>query len=549
MTFSTSTTRSRRAVATAACGLLAAVAVVGGAGIAQATPSGSPSTAAGAGTGASAAAGTGTTLWVDPDSTTLQAARSLTGQARADAVLLGSYSSATWITSGTPAQAKAEAARVTQAATSDGAVPTIVVYDVPQRDCAQYSAGGAKDTADYEAFVDGVAAGIGGRKAIVILEPDGLGIIPWNTDINGTKEWCQPADVDPTTAVSDRYAQLNHAVDVLKADAGTKVYLDGTHDGWLGVGDISDRLIKAGVQKADGFFLNASNYEATDHLVKFGTWISDCIYLSTHSSWYQPSYCGSQYYPATSTDFSTWTKTDAQYAADFTSTGLTPDPAKQAHFVIDTSRNGAGPWTAPAGNTWPDAQVWCNPPDRAAGARPTTDTGVPLVDAYLWIKVPGESDGQCDRGTGDTNAAGQSTDPARNGTADPAAGAWFPQQARELVSLASPAFAAPTCDVQYRATKVTSKGFVASVRLTNTGSALPKGWSLTWTYTDGQKILLPVGARVTQQGTEVTASALLRTDMLRTGERVVVGLAGSVPKAPGAQPMLFRLDGQACTIS
>jgi endoglucanase len=213
--------------------------------------------------------------------------------------------------------------------------------------------------------------------------------------------------------------------------------------------------------------------------VKYGTWISDCIYLSTHSSWYQPSYCGSQYYPANPADFSTWGLTDQKYADDFAATGLAPDPAHQAHFVIDTSRNGVGPWTPPAGNGWPDAQVWCNPPDRGAGARPTVEPGVPLVDAYLWIKVPGESDGQCDRGTGDTDAAGRSTDPARDGNADPAAGAWFAQQARELVSLASPPFEAPTCQVTYRATKVTSRSWAGSVTVRNTGTSAVRDWKLT----------------------------------------------------------------------
>ncbi len=143
-----------------------------------------------------------TALWVDPDSTTIQAARTLTGQARDDAVLLGSFASATWITSGTPAQAKAEAQRVTASAAADAAVPTIVVYDIPYRDCAQYSAGGAQDTAAYDAFVDAVAAGIGDRPAIVVLEPDGLGIIPWNTDLGGNAEWCQPAAVDRNTAAT-----------------------------------------------------------------------------------------------------------------------------------------------------------------------------------------------------------------------------------------------------------------------------------------------------------------------------------------------------------
>ncbi|MCC3773203.1 glycoside hydrolase family 6 protein, partial [Streptomyces sp. UNOC14_S4] len=40
-------------------------------------------------------------------------------------------------------------------------------------------------------------------------------------------------------------------------------------------------------------------------------------------------------------------------------------------------------------------EPWCNPPGRALGTPPTTATGSPLIDAYLWIKRPGESDGTC----------------------------------------------------------------------------------------------------------------------------------------------------------
>ncbi|WP_308208151.1 glycoside hydrolase family 6 protein [Actinomadura madurae] len=76
-----------------------------------------------------------------------------------------------------------------------------------------------------------------------------------------------------------------------------------------------------------------------------------------------------------------------------------PDNSRAlTHFVLDTSRNGQGPWTPPA-DEYTDPQVWCNPPGRGLGARPSTRTGDPLVDAFLWIKRPGESDGQCTRGT------------------------------------------------------------------------------------------------------------------------------------------------------
>ena len=62
--------------------------------------------------------------------------------------------------------------------------------------------------------------------------------------------------------------------------------------------------------------------------------------------------------------------------------------------MIDTSRNGRGAVTGDT-NGGPG---WCNPPGRGLGQPPTTRTGQPLVDAFLWIKRPGESDGNCRSG-------------------------------------------------------------------------------------------------------------------------------------------------------
>lgn len=56
-------------------------------------------------------------------------------------------------------------------------------------------------------------------------------------------------------------------------------------------------------------------------------------------------------------------------------------------FVVDTSRNGAG-----------SDGTWCNPPGRLLGAKPQPSPGPALVDAYLWIKRPGQSDGTCNGG-------------------------------------------------------------------------------------------------------------------------------------------------------
>jgi endoglucanase len=350
-----------------------------------------------------------------------------------DALLVGkmvSTPSAVWFEGGSPDDVRREVSRTVRRAAALHTVPVLVTYNIPYRDCSQYSAGGAAGTEEYKAWIDGFAAGLGDRKAIVILEPDSLGIIPYYTPLGSTTmEWCQPTGGSAALAAA-RFAELNHAVDRLAEHPNVRVYLDGTHSGWLGVGDLTDRLLKAGVQRTQGFYLNVSNYRETSHLLKYGTWTSKCIYLSTNS-WWQPEWCASQYYPANPNDFSTWVLSDQAYDQAFADTGLTWEGADARNFVIDTSRNGRGPWTPPADHPPGDPQDWCNPPDRGLGLRPTLRTGQPLVDAYLWVKTPGESDGQCTRwGPGPE-------DPVR-GMVDPPAGAWFPEQALELARLAVP---------------------------------------------------------------------------------------------------------------
>jgi endoglucanase len=359
---------------------------------------------------------------------------------------------AVWVEGGSAKEAEQQVRQVTHQAAGKNTVPVLVLYNIPFRDCAQYSAGGATSVTEYEAWIDGVVRGIGGREAVIVLEPDGLGIIPWYTNVDGELEWCQPAEADRATAATQRFAMLNYAVDQLTALPNTSVYLDGTHSGWLNVGDITDRLLKAGVQKADGFFLNASNYQWTPNLEQYGTWISSCIAYVTEVEPGDFGSCGNQYWsggPANN-----WTGVALDPAKIWSDTAADPtantsginsrydlilgnvEPTKT--FLIDTSRNGQGPWT-PTGveATWPDPQTWCNPPERGLGERPTTRTGTPLADAYVWIKVPGESDGQCSRGLG---AGNNVVDPVW-GRVDPAAGQWFDEQALQLAQLANPPLA------------------------------------------------------------------------------------------------------------
>ncbi|MBO0833540.1 MAG: glycoside hydrolase family 6 protein [Actinobacteria bacterium] len=358
---------------------------------------------------------------------------------------------AVWFTSGTPAQVQQNARQTMALAAAKKAVPVLVAYDIPGRDCAQFSAGGALDQAAYQAWIDGFASGIGTGKAVVILEPDALGNEPSDCHL--------PTSVYPFTD-TERIAEISYAVTALEKDPQVSVYLDGTHSAWQSVGAMTQRLLAADVQQAQGFFLDVSNFQPTPELVDYGTWISDCLAIVTDPSnplFGNPSACASQYFPATQSDFSTWGLTTEWYAQNMGSSVAT------THFVIDTSRNGNGPNNMQAFASAPFNQPpsvisalaggnWCNPPGSGLGLHPTADTGVPLLDAYLWVKTPGESDGQCDAAGGvrawDYTAYTQPswpTDPAAQrlfdplwGIDDPAAGAWFSQQALQLAQDANP---------------------------------------------------------------------------------------------------------------
>ena len=134
----------------------------------------------------------------------------------------------------------------------------------------------------------------------------------------------------------DRVTLMREAVQALKAQRAY-VYIDAGHARWHPPEVMADRLKQAGIGMADGFSLNVSNYIANSLNIAYGERLSRLL--------------GGK------------------------------------HFIIDTSRNGIGS----------EAQ-WCNPRGQALGVVPTTRTGHPLIDAFLWVKQPGESDGTCNGG-------------------------------------------------------------------------------------------------------------------------------------------------------
>ena len=144
-----------------------------------------------------------------------------------------------------------------------------------------------------------------------------------------------------TTQQAEREALIGYASQRLSA-AGARVYLDagGAYSNPAPV--IAARLAAAGIGYAAGFSLNVSAFDSTAAELAYGHALSLLV------------------------------------------------GAK--HFVVDTSRNGVG---VPAGTP---AGAFCNVAGLALGHRPTTSTGDPLADAFLWIKYPGESDGDCGSG-------------------------------------------------------------------------------------------------------------------------------------------------------
>ncbi|WP_377268098.1 glycoside hydrolase family 6 protein [Peterkaempfera sp. SMS 1(5)a] len=318
---------------------------------------------------------------------------------------LASWPVAQWFTgTADPADTTAAMAQLEQKAARQGQTAVAVAYNVPGRDCSQYSAGGAANSADYAAWIDALAKGIGNRRTVVVLEPDGLALSP--ASCGGTAE-----------QQSQRLAEISGAAQRLEQQSGATVYLDAGHSAWQNTGTMAQLLIDGGIADTRGFFLNVSNYQTDSDSVRYGAQVAKCVWYLGHTSGATAGDCANQYWPAADAD--------AWYASHV------PADADLPHFVIDSSRNGLGPWTPAAGTSYPDAQTWCNPPGRGVGTRPTADTGTPLLDAFLWVKVPGESDGTCTRGT-----AGPA-DP-EYGSVDPVAGGWWPDQVHGLAANASP---------------------------------------------------------------------------------------------------------------
>ena len=226
--------------------------------------------------------------------------------------------------------------QVTQAAMAAHATAVIVAYNIPGRDsCGKFSSTPGPGNSGYKTWINQLAAAIGTGRDIVIVEPDALPDL-----VRG----CLSGQV-----AAQRYLLLKYAMRRLGGLPATDVYLDAGNPGMFAdPARLAEPLIRAGIHYGRGFSANVSNFQWTATMVHWSQRLETAL-------------------------------------------------GGQVSAVIDTSRNGNGPYTGP------DTPQWCNPPGRAPGPYPRISPGPAGIDAYLWIKDPGVSDGACNGGP----AAGQ----------------------------------------------------------------------------------------------------------------------------------------------
>jgi cellulose 1,4-beta-cellobiosidase len=278
----------------------------------------------------------------------------------------------------------------------------LVLYDLPNRDCAANSSEGElrvekNGEARYRnEFIDPLAAlfqSHADQPIVVILEPDSLANLATNMGL--------------PSCVAARSVYRDATVYALKKFAlpNVSVYLDAGHAGWLGWDDNREKIAKVykkvlveagGTQTIRGFVTNVSNYT---HLRN-----RDGAVLEPTDP------CPNEL---------TYVKMLGETLSMY---GI-----KDKGFLIDTSRNGKGGIRTKWGN-------WCNIKGAGLGERPRVQPE-PGVDAFVWIKPPGESDGTSDPKQPRFDEACVSPDSAKGA---PQAGEWFESYFLDLVRNAKP---------------------------------------------------------------------------------------------------------------
>jgi endoglucanase len=149
---------------------------------------------------------------------------------------------------------RGDVAGLVDSAAGAGRLPVLVAYNLPNRDCGGYSSGGAPSASDYRSWIRDFAAGVGDRRAAVILEPDALAELD-----------CLSADQRASYV-----SLLSDAIGVLVAHPGIALYVDAGNPAWQPAAEIARRLAEVGAQRARGFALNVSNFQTTAASIAYG---------------------------------------------------------------------------------------------------------------------------------------------------------------------------------------------------------------------------------------------------------------------------------------
>ena len=306
---------------------------------------------------------------------------------------------------------------------------TLVVYDLPNRDCAAAASNGElhgqAGLATYKSgFIDAIVAKLKAKPAYnslriaIVLEPDSLPNLVTNHDLPACQEAVQ----------GNLYVDgITYAIQKLHTVANASIYLDIAHSGWLGWDNNMASAVTlftkvvhdatgGDLSQIRGFATDTANYTPLHESYLSWSTLSD----SLKSGFYQwnPQIDEAGYIQELGRRFS---------AAGFTHLG----------FITDTSRNGWKPVQdgSPMDRRH-DRGNWCNVTGTGLGQRPqAAPQADSMLDAYLYIKPPGTSDGYSTQqnATNTPDAEGKRfdhncdpTNSALNAMASaPAAGHWF----------------------------------------------------------------------------------------------------------------------------
>jgi len=297
-----------------------------------------------------------------------------------------------------------DAALAQQKSAGQPVVTLFVIYDLPERDCSAKASSGELTLTNggesrYQTeYLDRIAAQLRAHPAqriVLIVEPDSLANIATNLGV--AKCAGAEATYRHSIARAIRTLSMPHV----------SLYLDAAHAGWLGwqgnrlkIAKIfRDVLTEAGgVDTIRGFATNVSNYDS----LRGG----DIARLEPSDP------CA---------DELTYVEKLSATLADVGITGK--------GFIVDTARNGRSGIKTKSGS-------WCNVKGAGLGERPQASPG-PRVDAYWWVKPPGDSDGASDpTAAGYDETCGAGWPDAAPGA--PSAGRWFPSYFLQLIDNATP---------------------------------------------------------------------------------------------------------------